>query len=110
LVNADDETLPPLRQERTNKIGRSALDVLLTRMKTYLAIIAVTLLAPASAAQPAIPELSTPEISSRDQIKASRAREAEETKTGPSARPWDRDSDGKRPWETLAKPSSSTKP
>lgn len=78
-------------------------------MKIYLAIIAVMLLAPVSAAQPATSEPGTPEISARDQIKAARAREAEETISGPSARPWDRGGDGKRPWETPAKPSS-TKP
>lgn len=41
---------------------------------------------------------------------AARAQEAEETKSGPSARPWDREGDGKRSWETLAKPGSSSKP
>lgn len=92
-----------------NKIGRLAVDVLLARMKTYLAMVMVVLLAPASA-QPATPIPATPELSSRDQIKAARAREAEETKSGPSARPWDRDGDGKRPWEMPAKPASSSKP
>jgi hypothetical protein len=66
------------------------------------------LLAPVSAAQPATPEPATPEISARDQIKAARAKEAEETKSGPTARAWDRDVDGKRPWDTTAKPSNNT--
>ena len=79
-------------------------------MKTYLAIIAVMLLSPASAAQLATPEQAAPEISARDQIKAARAKEVEDTKSGPTARAWDRDSDGKRPWETTAKPSNTSKP
>jgi hypothetical protein len=79
-------------------------------MKTYLAIIAIMLLAPASAAQPATLEQATPEISSRDQIKAARAKEVEDTKSSPAARAWDRDSDGKRPWDTTAKPSNTSKP
>ncbi|KJC50913.1 hypothetical protein UB31_11725 [Bradyrhizobium sp. LTSP849] len=79
-------------------------------MKTYLAIIAVMLLAPASAAQFAGPAPAAPELSSHDQIKAARAKEAEETKSGPTARAWDRDGDGKRPWDTRARPGNTSKP
>ncbi|MGY0575759.1 hypothetical protein ACTGJ9_035905 [Bradyrhizobium sp. RDM12] len=79
-------------------------------MKVYFAIIAVMLLAPASAAQPETPEQVTPEISTRDQIKAARAKQAEDMKSGSSARPWDRDGDGKRPWDVTAKPSNASRP
>lgn len=86
------------------------MDMLSTRMKTSLVIITITLSVAALAAQAATPEPATPEPTFRDRIRAARAKEAEETKSGPSARPWDRNGDGKRPWETPAKPSDTSKP
>lgn len=79
-------------------------------MKTYL-MIAITLFAAPVAAQPVVPPAATPEISFRDQIKAARARDAAEQKSGSTVRPWDRDVNGKRPWDTPVKaPDSNVKP
>ncbi|WP_271570832.1 hypothetical protein [Bradyrhizobium sp. CCBAU 11386] len=79
-------------------------------MKTYL-MIAITLFAAPVAAQPAVPPAATPEISFRDQIKAARARDAAEEKTSSTARAWDRDVNGKRPWDIPVKaPNNSVKP
>jgi hypothetical protein len=44
------------------------------------------------------------EPSARDQIKAQRAKEDADERNGPPERPWDRDIDGKRPWERPYKP------
>ena len=35
----------------------------------------------------------------REQIKADRARAKADNENGPTARSWDRDRDGKRPWD-----------
>lgn len=47
------------------------------------------------------PDAAVPkvELSVRDQIKAGRAKEKAEERDGPQARAWDRDSNGKRPWD-----------
>jgi hypothetical protein len=47
------------------------------------------------------PDATVPkvELSVRDQIKADRAKEKAEEKDGPQARAWDRDANGKRPWD-----------
>lgn len=39
------------------------------------------------------------ELSTRDQIKAIRAKEKADEATGPKERAWDRDARGKRPWD-----------
>jgi hypothetical protein len=44
------------------------------------------------------------ELSIRDQIKARRAREDAEEINEPPGRPWDRDAEGKRPWERVDNP------
>ena len=44
------------------------------------------------------------ELSIRDQIKAQRAKEDAEERNEPPGRPWDRDAEGKRPWERVDKP------
>jgi hypothetical protein len=65
-----------------------------------IAVIALSLPVAAQAAG-TIPE--KPEMSLRDQIRAARAKYlAEEAaeKTRSPAQPWDRDANGKRPWET----------
>jgi len=36
----------------------------------------------------------------REQIKADRARAKADDENGPTARSWDRDRDGKRPWDS----------
>ncbi|QPF95010.1 hypothetical protein [Bradyrhizobium commune] len=48
---------------------------------------------------------TVPDISVRDQIKAARAKDKSDEQNDRSKRAWDRDSDGKRPWETPAKTS-----
>jgi hypothetical protein len=44
------------------------------------------------------------ELSIRDQIKAQRAKEDAAERSDPLGRPWDRDADGKRPWERVDTP------
>ena len=48
---------------------------------------------------------TVPDISVRDQIKAARAKDKTDEQNDQSKRAWDRDGDGKRPWETPAKSS-----
>ena len=45
------------------------------------------------------------ELSVRDQIKAARAKEKADDVRGPKDRWWDRDAEGKRPWD---KPASTS--
>jgi len=47
------------------------------------------------------------EASITDRIKAQRAKEAEDLRQLGSSRPWDRDADGKRPWQVTS-PSLAT--
>jgi hypothetical protein len=65
----------------------------------------VTLLAVCTSAQGqvAAPVPKDPP-SIREQIQTDRARAKAEDENGPKARPWDRDHDGKRPWDPLKKP------
>jgi hypothetical protein len=49
-----------------------------------------------TAADATVPKV---ELSVRDQIKADRAKEKADEKDGPQARAWDRDANGKRPWD-----------
>lgn len=64
-------------------------------MKFIIALATLTTLAGSASAQDAPPK----EVSIRDQIKADRAKDAVDNKTSGIARPWDRDSNGKRPWD-----------
>jgi hypothetical protein len=65
-------------------------------MKSLHALMILTL----SVATPAYSQ-SDPKLSDRENIKAERAKAvAEEAKSDP-ARPWDRDKNGKRPWEVV---------
>jgi len=41
-----------------------------------------------------------PALSATEQIKVARAKAAREEAARPTDRPWDRDANGKRPWET----------
>ncbi len=45
------------------------------------------------------PVPSTPPLTDRERVQADRAKAAEDEKVAPTTRPWDRDLDGKRPWE-----------
>ncbi|MBR0931365.1 hypothetical protein JQ561_32560 [Bradyrhizobium diazoefficiens] len=40
-----------------------------------------------------------PPVTDREQVQADRAKAAAEEKSAPTTRPWDRDANGKRPWE-----------
>lgn len=62
-----------------------------------LLIIALLATSPV-AAQTAQPS-PKPLLTDREQIQADRAKAAAVEKSDPAARPWDRDADGKRPWE-----------
>jgi hypothetical protein len=42
----------------------------------------------------------------RERMKADRAAAAEERKNSSLARPWDKDADGKRPWQQVAPPAT----
>ncbi|GEM_PF-4190672 len=44
------------------------------------------------------PPPNTP-LTDREQVQADRAKAAAEEKGATTVRPWDRDADGKRPWE-----------
>jgi hypothetical protein len=61
--------------------------------------IMVALLIPFPALAQDIPSPSKARPTDREQIQADRARVLAEEKNAPTARPWDRDPDGKRPWE-----------
>jgi len=62
-----------------------------------LIIVALLTMAPALA-QTGVPS-AKPLLSDREQVKADRAKAAEDDKAATTARPWDRDADGRRPWE-----------
>jgi hypothetical protein len=65
-------------------------------MTKFLALILLTTLP--VVAQTEQPTNKLP-LSDREQVKSDRAKAAEEEKNATTARPWDRDADGKRPWE-----------
>jgi hypothetical protein len=67
-------------------------------MKTSLLVVTIVLWLP-FAAHAAAAILGKPEPSLTDQIKAARAKEDTAEKNASPGRPWDRDADGKRPWE-----------
>lgn len=42
---------------------------------------------------------TAPPLTDRERVQADRAKVADDEKVAPITRPWDRDADGKRPWE-----------
>jgi hypothetical protein len=68
-------------------------------MKPVLLVVMVMVSHPCMAQT--APDATVPkvELSVRDQIKADRAKEKADEKDGPQARAWDRDANGKRPWD-----------
>jgi len=71
-------------------------------MKTFL--VALIISWSAATAQIVVrPDQSTDTETVRAQIKAQRAKEDADEKNGTHERPWDRDADGKRPWERVDK-------
>lgn len=61
----------------------------------------VTLLAISTSAQGQVAAAPAPkdDPAIREQIRADRARAKAEDENGPTARSWDRDREGKRPWD-----------
>jgi hypothetical protein len=76
--------------------------VVLVAMKTLLLIVALWLPVVGHAAETTSPNST---LSSHDQIKADRAKYDANEKKAPSERPWDRGTDGKRPWERSEPPT-----
>jgi hypothetical protein len=65
-----------------------------------IALLVMLLAIPASAqGQVATAPVPKEPLSIRDQIKADRAKAKADDENGPTARFWDRDRDGKRPWD-----------
>jgi hypothetical protein len=69
-------------------------------------ILIVALLAISSSAAAQIPA-SPADTSIRDQIKAARAKDKIDEAAGSKERWWDRDANGKRPWNIPVKPTDS---
>jgi hypothetical protein len=67
----------------------------------------VTLLVTSASAQGQVATAPIPKEtpSIHEQIKADRARAKADDESGPTARPWDRDRDGKRPWDRSKDPA-----
>ena len=63
---------------------------------TKFIIVALLTTFPALAQTAQIP---APAVTDRERVQADRAKAAEDEKVAPATRPWDRDADGKRPWE-----------
>ncbi|QOG18985.1 MULTISPECIES: hypothetical protein [Bradyrhizobium] len=59
-------------------------------------------------AQTAAPPQS--DLSVRDQIKAARAKDKADEEADQTKRAWDRNGDGRRPWETSVAPERKPKP
>ena len=64
---------------------------------TKFLIVALLTTSAAFAQHSATPIVTTP--TDRERVQADRAKAAEDEKGAPATRPWDRDADGKRPWE-----------
>jgi hypothetical protein len=71
-------------------------------MKQHLIVALLTLWPYAAVAQSGLPETKPDAPSLHDQIRAERAKDREAERADTKARPWDRNSDGKRPWDTPA--------
>ncbi len=76
--------------------------MVLVAMKTLLLIAAFWLPVAGHAGETTPPNAT---VSSTDQIKADRAKYDAAEKSAPSGRPWDRGTDGKRPWEHSQPPT-----
>lgn len=75
-------------------------------MKIFL-IVASLAISSSAAAQIPAPETSPADTSIRDQIKAARAKDKIDEAAGSKERWWDRDANGKRPWNIPVKPTDS---
>lgn len=78
-------------------------------MKISLAMLLIVWSAAVTAQTPA-PQIPQSDLSVREQIKAARAKDKAEEESDQTKRAWDRNSDGKRPWETSVAPERKPKP
>ncbi|MBR1086166.1 hypothetical protein JQ621_01610 [Bradyrhizobium manausense] len=68
--------------------------------KLYLVALFIVVVSPCMAQTVAGKALPTADLSVREQIKADRERDRKaEASTSSQSRPWDKDADGKRPWD-----------
>jgi hypothetical protein len=70
-------------------------------MKSFLLVVLTVACSAATAQVAPAPTKAPAELSIRDQIKAQRAKEQLDERNGPSQRAWDRDANGKRPWDRV---------
>ena len=72
--------------------------------KFLIAALLAILLALAPVAAQTSEAQPKPPVTDREQVQADRAKAAAEEKNAPTTRPWDRDANGKRPWERSSVP------
>lgn len=72
------------------------MEVLEPGMTKFIIVALVTTLPVLAQTTPAP---TAPPLTDRERVQADRAKAAEDEKLAPITRPWDRDADGKRPWE-----------
>ncbi|WP_245453675.1 hypothetical protein [Bradyrhizobium sp. AC87j1] len=82
------------------KSDKPTVEMLELGMTKFIIVALLTTL-PALAQTAPIP---TQPLTDRERVQADRAKAAQDEKVAPMTRPWDRDSDGKRPWERKSKP------
>jgi hypothetical protein len=75
------------------------VEVLKSGMVKFIIVAVVTTL-PVLAQTTPVP--TAPPLTDRERVQADRAKVADDEKVAPITRPWDRDADGKRPWERKA--------
>lgn len=75
------------------------MEVLKSGMVKFIIVAVVTTL-PVLAQTTPVP--TAPPLTDRERVQADRAKVADDEKVAPITRPWDRDADGKRPWERKA--------
>ncbi|WP_246789701.1 hypothetical protein [Bradyrhizobium sp. CCBAU 51765] len=78
------------------KSGQAKVKVLEPGMTKFITVVLLTTL-PVLAQTTPVP--TAPPLTDRERVQAERAKAAEAERVAPITRPWDRDADGKRPWE-----------
>jgi hypothetical protein len=68
------------------------------------ALLAALLIVPLSSQQAQTAPASKEAPSVHDQVKTDQAKSKADFESGPKERPWDRDANGKRPWERKEAP------
>ena len=80
------------------------------RFRTLALVAVLSLLASAARSEDKVePATPKPEMSTRERIVTDRAKADAEIKEQGSARPWDRDASGKRPWDPSAEKPANRK-